>query len=135
MEKLKAFSPVIVRIGIALVFIWFGINQLTDTTAWTGFVPQSIIDISGIAVATIVHLNGVFEIVFGAALLLGFFTRFAAFFLALHIIDITYIVGLDSIGVRDFGLSMATIAVWFNGSDFFTLDRFLNSGNRTENNG
>ena len=125
MEKIKLFSPVILRIGIALVFIWFGVNQFLDTVSWTAYVPQWMVSISFLSAATLVHLNGVFEIVFGAALLLGFFTRVAAFLLMLHMIDITFIVGLDSIGVRDFGLSIATIAVWLNGMDFLTLDRFM----------
>lgn len=125
MENIKSYSPVVLRIGLALVFLWFGTNQFLDTSAWIGFVPQSVVDMSSLSAQTLVHLNGIFEIVFGAALLLGFFTRFVAFFLALHMLDIMFIVGWDSIGVRDFGLSMATIAIWLNGADFLTLDRFI----------
>ena len=124
MNKLKLFSPVLLRVGIAAVFIWFGISQLQDARSWVDYVPQFIVSISFMSATTLVHLNGIFEVVFGAALLLGFFTRFAAFFLALHILDIMFIVGWNAIGVRDFGLAVATIAVWLNGSDFLALDRF-----------
>ncbi|HEU5114667.1 MAG TPA: DoxX family protein [Candidatus Paceibacterota bacterium] len=125
MEKLKIFAPAVLRIGLALVFLWFGTNQFLDTSSWTAFVPDSIVKLSSLSAVTLVHLNGVFEVVFGAALLLGLFTRFVAFFLALHILDIMFIVGFDSIGVRDFGLSIATIAIWMHGADFLTLDRFI----------
>jgi uncharacterized membrane protein YphA (DoxX/SURF4 family) len=128
MTNLQRYSPVIVRVGLALVFVWFGVNQFMDTNAWLGYMPQSVIDISHLSAATLVHLNGAFEIIFGIALLLGFFTRFAALLLALHILDITYVVGFDSIGVRDFGLSMATVAVFFHGADFLTLDAYLKKG-------
>lgn len=124
MQSLKIFSPVILRIGIALVFIWFGANQFTNTSAWIGYVPDYVIKALSMSAAAVVHLNGIFEIVFGALLLFGFYTRLAAFLLALHIIDITFIVGLDSIGVRDFGLASATVAIWLNGADWLTLDRF-----------
>ena len=125
MKTMKIFSPVVLRVGIAVVFIWFGFNQFTHTTDWIGFVPQSISDMLSLSATTLVHINGVFEIVFGIALLLGFYTRFAALMLALHLLDITYIVGYSSIGVRDFGLSIATIAIFLQGKDFLTLDRYI----------
>ena len=78
---------------------------------------------------SIVYLNGLFEIIFGTALLLGFYTRFVAFCLAFHMVDITLIVGMDSIGVRDFGLSVAAVVVWINGSDKLSLDYFIQSDN------
>ena len=124
MDKLKLFSPVVLRIGIALVFVWFGISQLADPASWTGYVPDYVMSISGLAVTTIVYLNGIFEIIFGSMLLFGLFTRLAALLLALHILDITLIVGFDSTGVRDFGLSIATIAIFLQGVDWFSLDRF-----------
>ncbi len=125
MKKLKKFSPVVLRIGIALVFIWFGINQISDTSQWLDYVPQWVSSLSGLSISTIVFLNGIFEITFGAALLLGFFTQFVALILTLHILDIMYIVGWNSIGVRDFGLSIAMITIFLNGDDFFTLDKFI----------
>ena len=125
MDNLKKISPAVLRIGIALVFLWFGWSQIHDAKQWVSFVPQWVSDISSLSLMTIVYLNGIFEIVFGSALLLGFFTRLVAFFLALHMIDITYIVGLDAIGVRDFGLAVAAVVVWMNGADMWSLDGFV----------
>ncbi len=122
MEKLKTFSPFILRVGISLVFLWFGSNQIMDPKTWAGFVPDSVVSMSHLDVNTLVYLNGIFEITLGSALLLGFFTRLSALLLALHIIDITYIVGFDATGVRDFGLSIATLAVFLNGMDTISLD-------------
>lgn len=122
MEKLKTFSPFILRVGISLVFLWFGSNQIMDPKTWVGFVPDSVVSMSHLDVNTLVYLNGIFEITLGSALLLGFFTRLSALLLALHIIDITYIVGFDATGVRDFGLSIATLAVFLNGMDTISLD-------------
>ena len=128
MNKLKLFSPITLRIGIALVFIWFGISQLSDPNSWFGYVPDYAVTLSHLSVGTIVLFNGIFEIIFGSMLLFGFFTRFAALLLALHMLDITFTVGLDATGVRDFGLSIATIAIFLNGMDWFSLDRFRNNG-------
>lgn len=125
MNNIKKLSPSVLRIGIALVFIWFGWSQIHNANEWLGFVPQWVSDVSSLSVNTIVYLNGIFEIVFGTALFFGFLTRFVAFFLALHILDITFIVGLNALGVRDFGLSIATVAVWMNGVDILSMDRVI----------
>lgn len=124
-NRFKSYSPVVLRIGIALVFLWFGINQMIDVKSWVDFVPESVIKLSGLNVVTLVYLNGIFEIVFGTAMLFGYCTRLSALALAIHMFEITYIVGYDSIGVRDFGLSIATFVVFMNGMDIFSLDKYM----------
>lgn len=122
---MKKFAPIILRIGMSLVFIWFGGQQLLHTSAWTSFIPDWIITLTHVSAVTLVHFNGGFEIVFGLCLLAGYFTYLSALFLALHMLDITFTVGYNSIGIRDFGLSIAAIAVFFYGIDAWCLDRFL----------
>jgi hypothetical protein len=39
-------------------------------------------------------------------------------------LDITYVVGFDAVGVRDFGLAIATVAIFMFGVDRFSLDYF-----------
>ncbi|HVU06706.1 MAG TPA: DoxX family protein [Candidatus Paceibacterota bacterium] len=125
MNKLYALAPTILRIGMALVFLWFGSSQFIDTVAWTAYVPEWVVSMSPVSVETLVHINGAIEIVFGTALLLGFFTRIAGFILALHMVHIATLVGYNATGVRDFGLAIAAIAVWLNGKDAWTLDAYL----------
>lgn len=122
MEKL---SPAVLRIGISLVFIWFGYSQLAEVQSWVSYIPDWAVTSTGLKAEMLVQLNGIFELVFGGLLLLGILTRYTAFLLMIHMINITYIVGFDSIGVRDFGLSIATIAIWLNGRDFITIDSYV----------
>lgn len=98
---------------------------MIDVKSWVDFVPESVVKMSGLNVTTLVYLNGIFEIVFGVAMLFGYYTRLAAFALAIHMFEITYVVGYDSIGVRDFGLSIATFVVFMNGADIFSLDKYM----------
>lgn len=125
MNKFAYLAPIVLRIGMALVFLWFGYSQVSDQVQWVAYVPESIVNLSGLKVETLVLLNGLFELVFGAALLVGFWTRTAALLLALHMLEITYIVGFDATGVRDFGISIAAISVFLYGKDRFTLDAMM----------
>lgn len=116
----------VLRIGMCLVFLWFGAQQFISPEMWIGFIPEWVINLSPVSPVTLVHLNGALEIVFGTALLLGLFTRISALILAVHMAHITLMVGYDSIGVRDFGLAVAGFAIFLNGADPFTLDhKFL----------
>ena len=126
---MKSLAPTVLRIGMAIVFLWFGTQQLLHTSAWIGLIPKSVMSISGLTAATLVHFNGAFEIVFGLCLLFGFFTRTTALLLALHILDITYVVGYNAVGVRDFGLSIATIALFLYGMDSVSLDAWFQKRN------
>lgn len=121
-NRLRSFAPIVLRLGIAAVFLWFGTQQLLHTDAWVGFVPDWVVAMSPISAADLVHLNGAFEIVFGLALLVGFHTRFVSFFLMLHMFQIASSLGYNAIAVRDFGLSVATLAIFLNGADWLTLD-------------
>lgn len=122
-DNSRRFAPVVLRIGIALVFLWFGYQQITVPGAWTSLIPDWAMSLSGFSAHALVLANGCFEIVFGLLLLLGVFTRFVAFFLALHMFSIMWTVGYTAIGVRDFGLSMAALSVFLYGADSWCFDR------------
>jgi uncharacterized membrane protein YphA (DoxX/SURF4 family) len=118
---LETYSPAVLRIGMAAVILWFGLAQLLNASSWTVYVPDSIVTMTSLSAVTLVYFNAIFELVFGVLLLFGWQTRFVAFFLAAHLFDIMYVVGYGEIGVRDFGLAVATLAVFMNGADVLCL--------------
>ena len=118
---LEIYSPAVLRIGMAAVILWFSMAQFSNANQWTIYVPDSVVSMTGLSVVTLVYLNAIFELVFGALLLFGWQTRFVAFFLVAHLFDIMYVVGYGEIGVRDFGLAVATLAVFMNGADALCL--------------
>jgi uncharacterized membrane protein YphA (DoxX/SURF4 family) len=125
---MKKFAPILLRLSMAAVIIWFGVSQLTDPNSWLGFLPTWTATLP-ISQTALVYLNGWFELSFGLSLLFGFYTRFVALLLALHLLDITYIVGYNAIGIRDLGLALATISVFLFGSDTFSIDNLFERGN------
>jgi uncharacterized membrane protein YphA (DoxX/SURF4 family) len=62
-------------------------------------------------------MNGAFEIVFGLCLMFGIYIRVAATLLAIHMAAIALSLGLNTTGIRDFGLTMATFSVALYGKD------------------
>lgn len=125
MERYKDYAPVIVRIGISLVFLWFGINQLFDSSSFLGYLPEwsynnPLIQLNP---ATLIFFNGSFEAVFGLLLLLGLLVRLSSLLLALHLLGIAISLGYNDVFVRDIGLVLATLSVFLNGADRLSLNK------------
>lgn len=121
-SHLHTYGPTILRVGMALVFLWFGISQLSDTAMWVRLIPEWVMDATGFTASMFVHFNGAFEVVLGLCLLLGYFTRVSAFLLGLHLLSIMVDVGLTAIGVRDFGLFIAMVAIFAHGISPLSID-------------
>ena len=122
-SKFKSYSAPLLRTAMSLVFLWFGTNQLLNPAKWVGFIPDFVKAIG--PAETFVIGNGTLEVVLGTLLLLGFFVRIVSLVLALHLIGIVTSVGYDPTGVRDFGLMLATFAVFFNGNDRWCLTHLV----------
>lgn len=122
-NELNKYSNLILRIGISSVFLWFGINQLVDQSYFLGYLPDFILNSPYQLI--LVKLNGLFEIILGLFLLLGLFTRIVSFILFLHLLAIIYSLGYNDIAIRDFGLAVATLAIFLHGKDDFSLDSKL----------
>lgn len=120
---MNTFGVTFLRISMALMVLWFGFQQISDPMAWVGFLPDWSQSLHLYAQPkTLIMLNGWFEIFFGILLFFGFYTRFAAAMLAIHLLGITVSIGYDAIGVRDAGLTAALIAVACIGGGRYTLD-------------
>jgi uncharacterized membrane protein YphA (DoxX/SURF4 family) len=122
MQKLKVYAPSVLRYAMSLVILWFGTQQFITTANWLGYVPDSIITLTHLSRETLVYINGTIEVVGGILLVFGIGTRWVALLLALHLLDIMYMVGYGEIAVRDFGLALSTFAIFMNGPDELTID-------------
>jgi uncharacterized membrane protein YphA (DoxX/SURF4 family) len=121
-ETLKRFSPLLLRTGIAIVFLWFGFSQLKNPASWTRMIPDYV---NFMSPNTIIYMNGIIEIILASLLLIGLFTRIVSTLLGLHLLHIVTIVGYGATGARDFALALATFSIALNGTDEFCLDRIL----------
>src|SRR3989344_3730275 len=122
LSMLSFFAPTFLRVGMSLIFLWFGFSQIIDARSWIGYLPELTSKLP-ISAENFIFLNGVFEIIFGILLLIGLFTRISAFLLGIHLLGIAMSLGLTATGVRDFGLTFATIYTFLNGPDAFCIEK------------
>lgn len=115
------YGKIILRISLSLVFLWFGINQLYSPSNWTVFVPKLFSGI--IASKLLVMINGSFEVIFGLIMISGIYLRLTALLLSLHLIGISFSLGYSALAVRDLGLSLSTLSIFFLGPDKWCFDK------------
>jgi len=120
-QKMPYYASIVLRISVALLYIWFGIQQLTNAASWTYFLPSWSASLP-LDQITLIHLNGAFELVMAVALIIGFQTRLTAFLLSIHMAAITIDIGYNAIGVRDFVIFAANFSIFLFGPDKLTLD-------------
>jgi uncharacterized membrane protein YphA (DoxX/SURF4 family) len=120
-EKYKKFAPILLRVGMSLIFLWFGFNQILDTQTWVGWLPTWAYN-SPISPGNLILFNGFTEVILGGLMLVGKFTKVVSFLLGLHLLGITFNIGYNDTGIRDFGLTIATFTVFLQGPDKWCLD-------------
>ena len=125
----KEYAPIVLRISLSLVFLWFGLTSIFNYESLVGYLPEFTYSLQ-ISLQSIMLLNGIFEIVLGTLLIIGLFTRIVAFILFLHILLIMFSLGYNDVAVRDFGLALAAFSVSLYGADKWCLDKKLKSRNK-----
>lgn len=117
------FSRVLLRWSWGLLFIWFGSQQLLHPAQWVSFLPAWT-GYMPIPAEMLIQLNGWFELCAATLIIIGYFTRFCACILSLHLAGIAYSVG-GAIGVRDAALAAAGISLAFSEKDSLMLETKL----------
>lgn len=118
------FAKPLLRMGLALVFLYFGFSQVIAPDNWTGYIPDFLVS-TIITANNWVMINAILELTLGTFLLIGLYTKTSSLILGLHLIGITLSIGITPVGIRDFGLTIATLVVYLNGVDKYSLDNKL----------
>ena len=105
----------ILRFGLSGVYLFFGFSQLFNGIDWVGIVPQWAVNLLHLPPAMIILGNGLFEVVLATLLIIGLWTRPIAVLLAVHLFVIASGFGFTPTGVRDLGLTLATLSLAFLG--------------------
>lgn len=101
----------ILRFGLAFVFIYAGVKSLTDPTAWIGFVPLWAENFISREMFLTVH--GAAEIIMAIGLISGIWLPIFSGTAFLSLISIAVFYGVDEVTFRDVGLAAAALALFF----------------------
>lgn len=101
--------------ALAFVFGYFGVDKWVHPEFWIGWIPGSFEGLMGLSrEAWLVAIGGT-EVLFALLLLIPFrnVQRAGAILVALHLIAILTQVGWNDIGIRDIGLLLSSLALFF----------------------
>lgn len=103
------------RIGLAAVFLWFGVNKFIQPQYWVdAWMPQwaqHVAQAIGMSPMNAVFLIGIFEVLVAVSLVTGFFTRAFASAAIVFLFTVLVANGINEIVVRDIGLIAALVAL------------------------
>jgi uncharacterized membrane protein YphA (DoxX/SURF4 family) len=106
------FAPLLLRMGLATVFIYAAVSSYLDPREWVGYLPSFIVE--NFNAEALLKLFSVYELLLAAWLLSGVYARYAGLLCALTLAGITVSnVSLFAISFRDIGLMFAALALMF----------------------
>ena len=115
-ESLK-YSNLFLRLGLAFVFIWFGIDKFIHPIYWiNAWFPQSAADLLssfGFDENSFMIAAAVFEILVGVSILSGIFIKFFTALAIIFLVVIFFFFGFNEVLVRDIGLIGGLLALFF----------------------
>ena len=112
------YSQFVLRVGLAVVFLWFGVDKFIHPQYWLdAWVPQAVQTFAGHAGMNpreLVNLIAMFEVLVGISLVTGFFMRY---FAAAAIVFLLVNFGFNGIQLelaRDIGLlgGLVALVIW-----------------------
>lgn len=108
----------IIRLGLALSFLWFGINLFIQPEYWlAAWFPQGVGGLAGsigMGTTNAVFLIGMFDILVAVSLVTGFFARSFATIAICFLVAIVALHGIDAITILMLqGIAgLAAIMLW-----------------------
>lgn len=110
-------SNLLLRLGLAFVFLWFGIDKFIHPdywiNAWMPFWLQGILAHFGIGNLNFIYANGIFEVVIGLGFVFNIFVKLLALLTVLFLLLVIISFGLNEVTIRDVGLIGAALALIF----------------------
>jgi uncharacterized membrane protein YphA (DoxX/SURF4 family) len=111
------YSNLILRLSLAIVFFWFGIDKFFHPDYWlNAWVPQSVVSFAGnlkLHSVDVVYITGVFEILVATSLATNIFVAVFSLLAVLFLTVIMFFHGFSEVMMRDVGLMGAFLSLIF----------------------
>jgi uncharacterized membrane protein YphA (DoxX/SURF4 family) len=117
MHQSLKLPHIFIRIALAFVFLWFGIDKFIHPQYWIdAWVPKMVMNVLGFIGLPIIHfmyINGAFEVLVGISLLSNMYIKLFSILSVIFLISIIIFNGFNEIVVRDVGLMGGFLALAF----------------------
>lgn len=111
------YSNLFLRLGLAAVFIWFGVDKFINPEYWlNAWVPQSVVLLVskvGLGGTDIVYTSAIFELLVGASVLSNIFIKIFSVLAIIFLLTILLFFGVSEVLIRDMGLIGGFLALLF----------------------
>lgn len=101
----------ILRVGLAVTFLWIGVLIFKQPEAWGSYLMPWAAGLLPIPIEQAMIGTAVLDIVIGILLLFDYFVWLAALAGIIHLIIVLAVSGITDITVRDIGILAATAAL------------------------
>src|SRR3989344_3145261 len=101
----------ILRVGLAITFLWIGVLILKQPEAWGGYLQPWVAGLLPIPIERAMIGTAVFDILVGIMLLVDWLPWLAAILAGGHLLIVLAVSGITDITVRDIGLLAGAIAI------------------------
>lgn len=114
----------ILRVGLAITFLWIGVLILKEPGAWAGYMAPWAVKLLPLPVEEMMRGTAILDILIGALLLLGVGVWVASLVAALHLAVVLVVSGITDITVRDIGLLTGSLALMIETLPKNIFDKF-----------
>ena len=108
---MKKTSFHILRVGVAVTFLWIGVLIFKYPEAWGGYLQPWAAKLLPVPIAQVMIKTAFLDIAIGALLLVDSLVWLAALAGAIHLIIVLTVSGITDITVRDIAILAAVIAL------------------------
>ena len=108
---MKKTSFHILRVGLAVTFLWIGVLIFKQPEAWGGYLMPWAAGLLPVPIEQAMIGTAILDIIIGALLLFDLFVWLAASIGIIHLIIVLAVSGITDITVRDIGILAAVIAL------------------------
>ncbi len=108
---MKPPSYHILRVGMAITFIWVGVLIIKDPAAWGGLISPWAEKLLPGPIEQVMLSTAILDIIVGGMLLLDVWVWIAGFLVSAHLAVVLVTTGINAITVRDIGLLTGGLAL------------------------
>ncbi len=101
----------ILRVGMAITFLWIGVLIFKEPQAWGGYLEPWAAGLLPVPLAQAMIGTAVLDILIGFFLLIDSWVWLAALLAAIHIITVLTVSGITDITVRDIAILAGSLAL------------------------